>query len=350
MNKTYCVLCVLAGCLVWNATAQMADTVDKDMRMGPDYSYHSPTSQIPRQFQTDSAFHQGVPPPPAFSTRSATPLGAKPSQTQGGFIRSLTIPDEAHPSPSQPVESDGFLARQNPSRSVQKANTPSNPFDLGPTPDGQSSDLNYSAGVPSVKSLPAAETKKPSTSILSRLRFKSPESEQPQDLSKPASPTVETKRLTPLSRAAASNDDRRNRRLPVAPASSSVETAVGTPTALKDGLSRLLPGYDQPAASPSQVRVEFQSAREKIRQSLQQDQSNGLENEIGSMRDNAASMRGRLRNLPIEQRLKVGSISHMYDEAAGLIQEGRSSGEESKVRMGLERMDHATRQLDNLSE
>ncbi|MEI7634188.1 MAG: hypothetical protein WCK47_07895 [bacterium] len=64
MNKTYCVLCVLAGCLVWNATAQMADTVDKDMRMGPDYSYHSPTSQIPRQFQTDSAFHQGVPPPP----------------------------------------------------------------------------------------------------------------------------------------------------------------------------------------------------------------------------------------------------------------------------------------------
>lgn len=70
--------------------------------------------------------------------------------------------------------------------------------------------------------------------------------------------------------------------------------------------------------------------------------------QLYGIRQESATLRARLKGLPLEQRLRVPSISLIYDEGTRLVEEGMASGEESKVRLGMERIDEANRQLGEL--
>jgi hypothetical protein len=73
-----------------------------------------------------------------------------------------------------------------------------------------------------------------------------------------------------------------------------------------------------------------------------------IANETDAIRSHASSLKS-VGNLTLEQRLKVSSIARMYDEGVSLIDEGQATGEEVKIRLGLEKVDEANRQLNRIS-
>ncbi|MBX7245425.1 MAG: hypothetical protein K1X53_07990 [Candidatus Sumerlaeaceae bacterium] len=128
-----------------------------------------------------------------------------------------------------------------------------------------------------------------------------------------------------------------------------VKSAVRSP-AMEDGMSRIVPGYDQPATTPREMQVDFNKCTGKLREALKDPKNNkAVEQELDDIRAKSSAMKGLLRDLPLEQRLKVNSISHYYDEGASLVEEGRSTGETEKVNLGLEKMDQAHQQLEKLN-
>jgi hypothetical protein len=114
------------------------------------------------------------------------------------------------------------------------------------------------------------------------------------------------------------------------------------------GISRLAPGYDKPTASPSEVLTEFKASSTRIQQALANKQTDSVDSEIAAVRERAACLRGRMRNLPLDQKLQLGSISHMYDDGAAMLEEGRKTGQTPKVEMGLQKIEEANRSLEKL--
>lgn len=107
---------------------------------------------------------------------------------------------------------------------------------------------------------------------------------------------------------------------------------------------------DHKPSSPSEVRTGFRNSRQRLQDALSQKDSVAVSNEINSLRDRAGSMRDSLSTLPPESRLKVGSISRMYYKGSSLVELGQRSGQDCMVRMGLEQIDQANRQLDSISK
>lgn len=81
---------------------------------------------------------------------------------------------------------------------------------------------------------------------------------------------------------------------------------------------------------------------------MSQGDQNLVNEQLYGMRQEAQTLRGRLRTLPLEQRLHVPSISLLYDEGTRLVDEGMRSGHQPKVRMGLDKIEDANRRLGDL--
>lgn len=109
---------------------------------------------------------------------------------------------------------------------------------------------------------------------------------------------------------------------------------------------RLDPSYNLPMASPAEMGLLFRKSSKRIQEEMQAGAS--VEEELGQVRTHATQLKGRLRGLPLESRLKLGAISAMYEDGASLIEEGQSSGEQSKVQMGLDKIENANQLLDEL--
>jgi hypothetical protein len=112
--------------------------------------------------------------------------------------------------------------------------------------------------------------------------------------------------------------------------------------------SRLAPGTERPEASLQTVLREFESSSKQVRKGYETGNYVDVDRELGTIRARADTMVGRLRGLPLEQRLKVFAISSMYLEGASLVEEGRNAEQESKVRMGFEKIEEASSRLEEL--
>lgn len=98
--------------------------------------------------------------------------------------------------------------------------------------------------------------------------------------------------------------------------------------------------------SPSQVSSEFKSSRLRIENALVRNDSGAVDAEIGSVRERASGLREHLNGMPLDQKMKLLPITRMYEEGATLLEEGRQNSDESKVRLGLEKIDKASSQID----
>lgn len=108
------------------------------------------------------------------------------------------------------------------------------------------------------------------------------------------------------------------------------------------------PGYVTQPMTAREFRADFGSAHEKLTSAISKKNTTEVDASLNIVRDRAEQMRGRLQNLPPQKKFQVGSISRIYDMGADLIEEGRRNGEESKLRLGLEKIEQGNRQLEQL--
>ena len=106
---------------------------------------------------------------------------------------------------------------------------------------------------------------------------------------------------------------------------------------------RKRPGSDMPTVKPSEAKVQFRSSSDRIREAMKKGDYDSVDGELGKMRGNYETLPGRMRDLPMQERYLVPSISRMYQDGAALIREGRESGDDAKISLGLEKIERANR-------
>lgn len=180
---------------------------------------------------------------------------------------------------------------------------------------------------------------------------------------KPAGPLRRlTRRFTPDRSPAEKSNDPRDSNQPAQEVSNRPQTPAqsvdtpggvviqdGTHSPLNANISRILPPTKgTKPLPPSQAHIEFRRAANRMADALRARNNDAADQEMEFLRSHATDLRGCVSNLPLEKRLKASAISRMYAEGLQLIQDGRASGEESKIRMGFERLDEAHRQMSQL--
>ena len=110
--------------------------------------------------------------------------------------------------------------------------------------------------------------------------------------------------------------------------------------------SRLVPGYDRPAMEPSQMGETLRDSTGQIREAIHGD--GDVKPAVEDVRSRVTEMKGRLRNEPVHVQLKLSSIERMYKEGAAQIEEGERTGEQSKMQMGLEKIEKANEYLKEI--
>jgi hypothetical protein len=98
-----------------------------------------------------------------------------------------------------------------------------------------------------------------------------------------------------------------------------------------------------PTMSPTEAKVQFRSSSDRIRSAMKKGDYDAVDGELGKMRGQYETLPGRMRDLPMEKRYLVPSISRMYQDGATLIREGRETGDDAKIDLGLEKIDRANR-------
>jgi hypothetical protein len=112
--------------------------------------------------------------------------------------------------------------------------------------------------------------------------------------------------------------------------------------------SRMSPGYDQPAMRPREMSVEMRDSTGRLSEAIKNGSPEEVDQHIESIRTNFSEMKGRLRNEPKENQLKLSSIERTYQEGTEQLEEGRRSGEQSKIDIGLEKIEKANEQLEEI--
>jgi hypothetical protein len=128
-------------------------------------------------------------------------------------------------------------------------------------------------------------------------------------------------------------------------------TVYADPRVYMDPRAAAQPTMSQRQAGPvstRELRRDFNSAHKNLETAIQKNNSTEVDASLDVVRTRAEDMRGRIHNLPPQQKLQMSTISRMYDRGADLIEEGRRNGEDSKLRLGVEKIGHANDQFDRV--
>lgn len=128
-----------------------------------------------------------------------------------------------------------------------------------------------------------------------------------------------------------------------------ISTQQGVLSATPDhSRQSLKPSQDATSRSiPTTPRISQVSHR--LRESLAGDDERAVDTNLKQFKEQTSSLANETEGLPLEKRLELGAITHMYDKGIRLIEEGRESGEECKVRMGMEEIERANDQMNKLA-
>lgn len=107
---------------------------------------------------------------------------------------------------------------------------------------------------------------------------------------------------------------------------------------------------DQPPMSTREYREQFGAVSRGLGTAIEQKDPREVDANLDLIRRHNESMKARLDKLPPQQKLKLHSVSRMYSRGADLVQEGRQSGEDSKLRLGMEKIEDANRQFRQIDE
>jgi len=99
---------------------------------------------------------------------------------------------------------------------------------------------------------------------------------------------------------------------------------------------------------PSDVCQVLATSSDRIRSAVSARNYSAIEQETVAIRSQTCGLRS-LSSLSLEQRLKVSSICRMVDDGIEMIEEGRQTGDESKIHLGLEKIREASELLKPLT-
>lgn len=99
---------------------------------------------------------------------------------------------------------------------------------------------------------------------------------------------------------------------------------------------------------PRELREAFRGSTSRISDAMENRSSEDVSQEVEAVRARVTEMKGRLRNEPVENQLKLSSIERMYNEGAASLEEGHRMGDENKMRMGLEKIEKANQRFEEI--
>lgn len=119
----------------------------------------------------------------------------------------------------------------------------------------------------------------------------------------------------------------------------SVPSQYGGPPALDDGPRR---GGNAPGlpAGPADTS--------RMQQALRQRDYATIGHETEGVRTRTERMERMSPELPVQDRLQIPLINHMYRQGADLMEEGRHTRDDAKIRMGIQQINQANEKLDRL--
>lgn len=115
-----------------------------------------------------------------------------------------------------------------------------------------------------------------------------------------------------------------------------------------DNMRRILPGYDLPSATVSEVHSDIHSGSSRLRTAFEASDEGGLEQSLDELRTHVETMDGRLRDAPRESRFCIPSIERMYRTAIGQIEQGVETGQDEKIQLGLQNLEIANEELEKI--
>jgi len=86
----------------------------------------------------------------------------------------------------------------------------------------------------------------------------------------------------------------------------------------------------------------------KMQEALRQQDYERLDQENQGLRNRTRDLEGMKPELPVEDRLKLPLINHMYRKGSDTIDRGRDRQDPSTIKMGIQQINEANRNLDRL--
>lgn len=119
----------------------------------------------------------------------------------------------------------------------------------------------------------------------------------------------------------------------------SIPNQYGGPPSMNEGRSRASnpPGF---AAAPADTS--------RMQQALRQRDYATIGHESEGVRTRTERMERMSPELPVQDRLQIPLINHMYRQGADLMEEGRHSRDDAKIRRGIQQINQANEKLDRL--
>lgn len=86
----------------------------------------------------------------------------------------------------------------------------------------------------------------------------------------------------------------------------------------------------------------------RMQQALRQRDYATIGKESEDIRDRTQRIQNMGPELPVQDRIQIPLINHMYRQGADLMEEGRNTRDDAKIRMGIQQIDQANEKFDRL--
>lgn len=87
-----------------------------------------------------------------------------------------------------------------------------------------------------------------------------------------------------------------------------------------------------------------------MQQAIRQKDYDRIAREAQQARSRAENIERMSNELPVEDKLKLPLINHMYRQGADMMDEGQGAKDDSKIRMGIEKIGNANKRYDSLRQ
>lgn len=98
-----------------------------------------------------------------------------------------------------------------------------------------------------------------------------------------------------------------------------------------------------PAMHPAQVQVDFQQAQQRLEKALQRRDYEAVDRETEALRHRVNDIKRSSNAMPLNDKLDAMNIAPLAEEAIEHLSEGRATRQDSKIRMGIQKLGKATK-------
>lgn len=104
------------------------------------------------------------------------------------------------------------------------------------------------------------------------------------------------------------------------------------------------------APAPSSHQPVSPADTSRMQQALRRGDYEAIGKESQGVRSRAENLQQMSPELPVQERLKLPLLNHMYRQGADMVDEGRTKQDESKIRYGMQHINEANERFGTLED